>query len=116
MKYLIILSLFLTGCMKSFTPATVEQLEANMANDKKTATIVSVLADQTAKGTPIATEAKIHAEQLATYAKPSGFDFMGESVVGILMTAMGLGGVHQAKKRIAIARAEPPPEEFNKKA
>lgn len=94
-------------------PATVEQVNDVRAIAKKNAEILAEGLHQTAPNTEVAYKAKHNAENIELVSRPSNFDFMGESIMGLVMTTLGLGGVHQARKRIAKA-GETHPDEFKK--
>ena len=111
MKYLTIPLLLLTGCVSDgLMPATVQQINVIKADLKRTAQIVDTGFSQTKdlQNTQVAFAAKHNAENLELRAEPSSFEFMGESIMGLLMTSMGLGGVQVARKRIAKAKLEDP--------
>ncbi len=116
MKYLMIVSviLLLAGC-KSITPVSVEQHENTRKDLKEVITIVAGLTGtEEHRGSQINYKAVSLAENFEIEAPESGFDLMGETIIGLVMTTMGLGGVAKARKLISVA-GNKDPEEFNKK-
>lgn len=109
MRFLILPLLLLVGCVSdSMMPATVEQVNAVRADLKTTAEIVAEGFNLTAPDTEVAFAAKHNADKIELKAEASSFDYLGESVMGLLMTSLGLGGVQVARKKIAVAKAEDP--------
>ena len=116
MKYLILPLLLLTGCVSDgMMPATVEQVNDVRVIAKKNAEILAEGLNQALPETEVAFKAKHNADNIDIKSKSSSFDFIGESVIGLIMTSMGLGGVQVARKKIAKAGNQHP-DEFNNKS
>lgn len=108
--------LSLVGCMKSLTPATVSQVEDVRAIVKGNAEIIAKLANETAPNTPIAFEAKSNANNIQIAAPESGFQYINETVMALVMAASGLGGVNHVRKKNTIIKkvVEMNPEDGHK--
>ena len=94
-------------------PATVDQVNAVRKIAKGNAEILAEGLSVTAPETEVFYKAKMNADSIDLKSKPSSFDFIGESIIGLIMTSMGLGGVQVARKKIAKA-GETHPDEFRK--
>jgi len=113
---LIILCLLsLGGCISldDFTPATVSQLVDTNTQVKKNAEIIASVSAGAMPDAPITTEAKLNAENAIIQPKPNGFDFLNETIMGLIMASTGLGGLMHHKKKVKVAGNQDP-DEFNK--
>ena len=113
MKYLILL--LLTGCISidDFTPATVSQLVDTNTQVKRNAEILASVSAVAIPDAPITTEAKLNAENAIIQPKPNGFDFLNETIMGLIMASSGLGGLIHHKKKLKKVGNQTP-EEYNK--
>lgn len=119
MKYLILPLLLLTGCMKSYIPATVEQVEEVLVIVKKNAELGAELASTVAPQTPIAYKMDIHAGSITETVSPSIFEQLGTEGISVIMLLLtgGVGKVaHVAHKKKVAQAGNQDPEEFNSKS
>jgi len=117
MRYAIIILCLvsLAGCISldDFIPATVSQLVDTNTQVKKNAEIIASVSAVAIPDAPITTEAKLNAENAIIQPKPNGFDFLNETIMGLIMTSTGLGGLMHHKKKVKQVGNQTP-EEFNK--
>ena len=100
MKYLIIISIFLSGCasMNSFTPATVEQITDARALSVKNAELMSEFADIAIPGTQVAQKIATNADTISATPQPNPYEYLLEGGLGLILTLSGVGGLGSLKK------------------
>jgi len=102
MKYLIILSLFFTGCMSvsSVIPATVDQVTDARGLSVKNAELMSELANEVIPGSQVAQKIADNADSITAKPQPNPFEYAVEIGIGLsgLSALLGQGAMGKMAK------------------
>mgnify|MGYP005822143659 CR=1 FL=1 len=97
MKYVIILSIFFSGCMSvsSVIPATVDQVADARTLSVKNAELLNELAEVTAPATPVAHKIAQNADTISATPAPNPFEYATEIGIGLsgLTALLGQGAL-----------------------